>query len=65
MYHLDSAVIEFRLREAGKFGFKSGRQFVDAPLTSGPDDRNYKVAFGTYDFLRRKLRIESCGPNVR
>jgi len=31
VYHLDSAVIEFHLREAGKFGFQSGRKFVDGP----------------------------------
>jgi len=38
VYHLDTAVIDFQLREAGKFGFRSGRKFVDT-IEPEIDDR--------------------------
>jgi hypothetical protein len=63
VYHLDTAVIDFQLREAGKFGFRSGREFVDT-IEPEIDDRPYKIAFGNYDLLRDKLTVETCGPNV-
>jgi hypothetical protein len=65
VYHLDSAVIDFELKEAGKSGFQPGREFVDGPLVKGPDDGAFKVVFGAYDFRRNRLTVNYCGPNAR
>jgi hypothetical protein len=65
VYHLDSAVIDFELREVGKFGFRPGRKFVSGPLVKGPDDRAFKVVFGNYDFRHNRLAVTFCGPNAR
>ena len=64
VYSLDTAIVDIQLKQAGKFGFKPGRSFVDGPLIE-PDDRRYRVVIGSYDLLRHELKIEVCGPNVR
>ena len=64
VYSIDYAVVDFQLREAGRFGFKPGRAFIDGPLVV-PDDRAYRIALGSFDFRRRKLTLTTCSQNLR
>ena len=64
---VDKDRIDFRLREAGKFGLTAERRIV--PVLSPEampeiDDRDYLIAFGTYRIASQTLTIDSCGPNI-
>jgi hypothetical protein len=64
---VDKDRIDFRLREAGKFGLTADRHIV--PVLSPEampviDDRDYLIAFGSYRITSRTLTIDSCGPNI-
>jgi hypothetical protein len=64
---VDKDRIDFRLREAGKFGLTAERRIV--PVLSPEampeiDDRDYLIAFGSYRIASQTLTIDSCGPNI-
>lgn len=64
---VDKDRIDFRLREAGKYGFRSERRTVGAMSREAMpdiDDRDYEVAFGSFRVSDRTLMVESCGPNI-
>jgi hypothetical protein len=67
---IDTSVVEIDLRQAGVFGFTSGRLIRSRDPSLGPgeiiikaDDRNYRVAFGSYQVETGKLELDSCGQN--
>src|SRR5687768_15797973 len=64
---IDKDRIDFRLAEAGKYEFKPERHRVEAfsPEALGSiDDRDYRVAFGSYRISTRTFEIEACGANI-
>jgi hypothetical protein len=63
--------VEVILREAGKFGYRAGSFVEPSPPPLRPnaiyielDDRDYRVAFGSYDVVADKLDLRLCGPNL-
>ena len=60
----DANKIEFVFREAGKFGFKSGRYIPPANNLYEIDDRPYRTAYGSFDISGSKLNLEYCGLNA-
>lgn len=67
---IDTSTVEIHLREAGAFGFGSGRQIRarDPSLSTGQiritaDDRKYLVAFASYHVPTKQLDLRSCGLN--
>ena len=64
---VDKGKVEFKLSEAGKFDFVSGRRIVrldDADAQPMIDDRPYLVVFGRYDTTKEMLTLDGCGPNI-
>jgi hypothetical protein len=67
---IDTSVIDIDLRQAGVFGFQSGRvvRARDPSLRPGEimiaaDDRDYRVAFGSYEVATDALNLDFCGRN--
>ena len=64
---VDKNRINFRLREAGKFGLTAERRIVPVlspQAMSEIDDRDYLIAFGSYRIASQTLTIDACGPNI-
>jgi hypothetical protein len=61
---VDEGEIAFMLREAGVEGFKDERRTTAPHAFLAVDDRDYDVAFGTFDLRSRALMIEYCGANL-
>ncbi len=59
-------IVEIDLRQANFEEFGSGREAFDnyPPNSGGIDDRNYKVAFGSFNLETGELNITSCGENM-
>jgi hypothetical protein len=58
-------IVTFLYEEAGKFEFKAGRHiFAPGEVPINLDDRQYMIAFGTYDLQSDKIEVGACGPNV-
>ncbi|HEX2811838.1 MAG TPA: hypothetical protein VHO04_04060 [Sphingopyxis sp.] len=60
------SLIEFDLREANYEEFGSGRKsYSDIPPEAGDtDDRDYRLAIGTYDLKTGKINVYHCGRNL-
>ena len=65
---IDTRVVEIDLRQAGVFGLTPGRVIRSRDPALGPgemmvrgDDRDYRVAFGSYDVETGNLELRSCG----
>lgn len=65
--HVDHNSVEIDLRQAGFEEFKHGRYVLDAPPTRmfDADDRDYDIAFGSFDVSKERISLHSCGPNMR
>lgn len=65
--HVDRNSIEIDLRQAGFEEFKHGRYILDAPPIRifDVDDRDYEIAFGSFNVSKKHIRLQSCGPNIR
>ena len=64
VFHLDTMAIEFVYAEAGRFEFRSGRQFIIDPPGPIIDDRSYKVAYGEFDLNTDRVTLKDCGLNM-
>ena len=65
--HVDHNSVEIDLRQAGFEEFKHGRYVLDAAPTRifDVDDRDYEIAFGSFDVSKERISLQSCGPNMR
>lgn len=68
---IDTNTVEIDLREAGAFGFTSGRRIRSRDPSLGPgeimitsDHRDYRVAFASYHVPTKELELHSCGRNL-
>jgi hypothetical protein len=69
--HDRRAEVEIVLREAGKFGYRAGSYIEPSPpplerneVYIELDDRDYRVAFGTYVVASDTLQLRTCGGNI-
>ncbi len=62
----DKSIIEVDLREANFEKFAGGRRsYSNYPEGSGGiDDRDYRMAFGTFDVATGRLNLVACGENM-
>lgn len=63
--HVDGNAIWFSFREAGRYGFHSGRQVGKPRDFAEVDDRQFMIAFGTYYLAEQRLKLDDCGNNHR
>jgi hypothetical protein len=64
---VDKGKIDFRLREAGKYGLAAERRIVSVLSPQAMpeiDDRDYLIASGSYRIASQTLTIDACGPNI-
>lgn len=63
---IDHNSVEIDLREAGFEEFKRGRYIFAAPPIRrfNTDDRDYKIAFGSFDVSKKHINMQACGPNI-
>lgn len=56
--------IEFRYREAGKYGFTAGIKVAASPNWFNLDDRSYRLTAGRFDPVTGRLSVDYCGQNI-
>jgi hypothetical protein len=61
---VDESVINFAYREAGRFGFVSGRRITSPDEWVNLDDRPYLIMTGYFVIGENRLVIRACGPNT-
>ena len=61
---VDESVINFAYREAGRFGFVSGRRITSPDEWVNLDDRPYLIMNGYFVIGTNRLVIRACGPNT-
>ena len=60
---IDGDAIWFSLREAGRYGFHSGRQIGKPRDFAELDDRQFLIATGTYHLKTHRVKLDACGNN--
>ncbi|QNN65247.1 hypothetical protein H9L12_00935 [Sphingomonas rhizophila] len=61
---VDETKVLFHYRQAGVYGFKAGRKVTKPAEWVNPDDRDYALAFGSFDRQSGNLVIDFCGQNL-
>lgn len=61
---VDETKILFGYRQAGVYGFQSGKRATSPAAWVMLDDRDYDLVSGSFDRTSGHLVIESCGPNL-
>lgn len=63
---INRSTVEIDLRQAGFEEFGYGRHIHPAPpvFRFDTDDRDYRVAFGTFDIPTGALKMSACGSNM-
>jgi hypothetical protein len=60
---VDDTAIWFNLREAGRYGFETGVRVGKPRDFPEVDDRQFRIATGTYHLNDHRLKIDACGNN--
>lgn len=61
--HVDRDLLWFRFREAGLYGYRSGRKIGRLADLVDPDDRQFRYASGTYNLRTQQVTFVACGSN--
>jgi hypothetical protein len=61
---VDETKVLFGYRQAGVYGFQTGKRATAPAEWVMPDDRHYDLVSGSFDRTSGKLIIEACGPNL-
>jgi len=61
---IDTGIVDFQLKDAGRFGVKPGVQITYPDAWLNIDDGPYRVVSGDYDVREDRIRIAFCGNNM-
>jgi len=60
---VDRDVLWFSFRQAGLYGYEAGRKVGRLADIAEIDDRQFRLASGTYNLRTRQVSFDSCGTN--